>query len=430
MHPVKKSVSAVFTITLILLSCSHSKSPNAPESPWLGSHAVILDNADPGSPDPALEALRDAIADARIVGLGEGTHGTMEFWGIRQKISEFLVREMGFTAILMEAGFPNSLDIENYISKGEGSGTEAHKNLTSWKYQEMRDLIDWMREYNLEQTDSGRMIHYLGYDCAFRDWDRAAEVLSGYLDTVDPESVPDVAARLENYTIDDARWVHDLFISRSADYIGRSDSLEYGLMLRIIENLEPSWTVWYNLANGLPDLEVRDAFNIGNVRWIIDTYLGGAKVVIWAHNGHVGNTILIDNAEFPSRMLGLRLRDLYGDDYYVIGTEFWGGQFMAWNGCEDQAFEFTVHQAAVPPENSYAYRFHKDGPPLFFLDLRHTDVSMNEAAWLAGPLNMRFIGATYCALEDRQFYRSMSMTEEFDGLVFFETTNPATPVTF
>jgi erythromycin esterase len=365
----------------------------------------------------------------RCIGIRVSPYGN-RIIGIRRKISEYLIREMGFTAILMEAGFPNSLDIENYITKGEGHAGEAHQNLGAWRYQEMRDLIDWMRSYNMEQSDPGRMVHFLGYDCAFHNWDMAIEVLSGYMHTVDPGAGKKVEGHLENYTPEDARWTRDWFTLHEEEYIQRSDSLQYGLMMQIAENLEPNYTVWYNLRNDLPDYDIRETSNIGNVQWIINKYLNGAKVIVWAHNGHVGNTLLEDNGGTLAPMLGMRLKELYEDDYYVIATEFYGGQFLAWDRCENHAYEFVMHQAAVPPENSYAYRFHNEQLALFFLDLRHANLSMTETAWLAGPLNMRFIGASYCAFDDRYFYRSMSLAEEFDGLVYFENTHPATPVSF
>ena len=67
-----------------------------------------------------------------------------------------IIEEMGFTGILMEAGFPNSLYINDYITNGIGTATSAHQKLGTWRYQEMRNLIDWMRTYNIQCSVEGK----------------------------------------------------------------------------------------------------------------------------------------------------------------------------------------------------------------------------------------------------------------------------------
>lgn len=416
---------------LALLSCDDGTSPrDEPALSWIQAHAVPIGDADPGSLEPNLSALRETIGNARIVGLGEGTHGTTEFWGIRQKISRYLVEEMGFTAILMEAGLPNSLALDDYVTRGEGTATAAHEELGVWRYQEMRTLIDWMRAYNEQGPAQGDTLRYLGYDCAFHNWDSAIERITAFLEVADPAAVPGVRARLENYTTQDAEWVEDYFVSHAQELMAETEEAEYRLTFRIVQNLAPNWTVWANLRSGLPEMGIREETNLENVNWILDELLDGRKVIIWAHNGHVGNTVLEDQGT-QARMLGARLKDRYGSGYYVIATEFHGGRFLAWDRCEGHPYAFVTHNAAVPLEDTYAHRFHMEGIPLFFLDLSRVGDSMADAAWLSGPLRMRFIGASYCSVNDREwYYRLVSLPEEYDGVVFFEETNPATPITF
>jgi hypothetical protein len=88
---------------------NHERTAVEAEIHWLQEHAVPLETADPDIPDQGLAVLRQTVGNARLVGLGEATHGTAEFWQIRQKISRYLVEEMGFQAILFEAPLPNGL---------------------------------------------------------------------------------------------------------------------------------------------------------------------------------------------------------------------------------------------------------------------------------------------------------------------------------
>jgi erythromycin esterase len=419
-------------VCLCILSSCHQIEENKPEDlnkTWLRQHAVILNSADPVIPENNLNILKEKIGDARIVGLGEANHGTSEFWGIRQKISAYLIDEMGFSAILMEAGFPNSLYADNYITKGEGSATEAHQKLAVWRYQEMLNLIDWMRSYNMAHTQDADYtpIRYFGYDCAFHNWTEAIHIITGYLHLVDPEETAHISSMLENYTVEDARHVCDFLELNKTGYVSKSSEDEFNLILRIARNLEPNWITWYNLRNGLPDYNVRDGFNIDNVNWIIENMLDGGKVVIWAHNGHVGDCLLENEGE-TARMLGSRLKDQYGEDYYVIAAEFFSGNFYAWDRCENHAYSFVVQSAAIPSSSTYAYCFHSAGIPLFFLDLRYADYTNEGAEWLLGPRRLRFIGASYCPTEDRYFYDTLSLPENYDGIIFFEEISPTTRV--
>jgi erythromycin esterase len=396
---------------------------------WLEIHAVPIESADPDITEANLSVLQGTIGDARLVGLGEATHGTKEFWEIRQKITRYLVEEMGFAAVLHEAPFPNSLPLNDYVTEGEGTALEAHERLGYWRFQEMQDLIEWMREYNLQRGVGRPALHYYGYDCAFRSWTESIILITEYLEVVDPAAVAETTARLENYTLEDAEYVYSSLVGNADAYIALSDSAEYKLILQIAENLPVSWQIWYNLENGQPTYEIRDGFNIGNVNWIVENLLDGGKAVIWAHNGHVGNTYLKDQGTL-GRMLGSRLKEQYGADYYIIGTEFYGGEFLAWDRCEGHPYEFTVHQAALPGEDTYSYWLQQAGLPLFYLDLSGVDYSLEETSWLQGPMRIRSIGASYCADDDAEFYNTRSLPVHYDGIIHFEDTSPATPITF
>lgn len=416
----------------VCLACNDiagDDSPDDPERSWLETHAVPINNADPDVGEPNLSVLGGTIGDARIVGMGEATHGTTEFWKIRQKISRYLVEEMGFTAILHEAPFPNSLYIDDYVTEGVGTALEAHQKMGYWRYQEMQDLIAWMREYNIQRGAEEPALHYLGYDCAFRSWTESINLIAGYLELVDPGAVDEITTRLNNYTLEDAQYVYDFLAANAVEYTAQSNAEEYELILRIAENLGLSWQVWYNLEHDLPEMDVREGFNIGNVNWIIENLLDGGKVIIWAHNAHVGNVYREDQGT-QAQMLGSRLKEQYGEDYYIIGTEFYGGRFLAWDRCEGNPFAFTEHRAARPREDAYAYHFHQAGIPLFYLDLSRVDYSLEETSWLLGPMNIRIIGASYCTADDAEYYYSTSLPVHYDGIVHFEVTNPTTSITF
>ncbi len=130
---------------------------------WLHTHLVPFDTAEAGRGFADLQPLRPMIGDARIVALGEGTHGTREFFRMKHRLTEFLAAEMGFTLFAIEANIPEADRVNAYVLTGAGDPKELLRGLYFWMWdtQEVLDLILWMRRFNA----SGRgRIQFLGLD--------------------------------------------------------------------------------------------------------------------------------------------------------------------------------------------------------------------------------------------------------------------------
>ncbi|HKQ57096.1 MAG TPA: erythromycin esterase family protein, partial [Candidatus Eisenbacteria bacterium] len=137
--------------------------------------AIPFDTAEPGHGFRDLEPLKRVIGDARIVALGEGTHGTHEFFQMKHRLTEFLATEMGFTVFGIEANMPEAARLNGYVRDGRGDPRQLLEGLYFWTWntQEVLDLIEWMRAFNL----SGRgRIEFTGFDMQMPDT-AAAEVL-------------------------------------------------------------------------------------------------------------------------------------------------------------------------------------------------------------------------------------------------------------
>lgn len=115
---------------------------------WLQNHTVPFNTSKPGSGFEDLMPLKQIVGDARIVSLGEATHGTREFFEMKHRILEFLVKEMGFNTFAIEATWPESNLVNNYIQTGEGDPARLLAGLFFWTWntQEVLDMILWMRE--------------------------------------------------------------------------------------------------------------------------------------------------------------------------------------------------------------------------------------------------------------------------------------------
>lgn len=133
---------------------------------WLRGRAHEVSTTEPGAGDfTDLEWLRDAVGDARLVALGEATHGTHEFFAMKLRLLQFLVEELGFTDFAMEASWAEANLVNRFVHTGEGDPHALLKGLGFWTWntQEVLDLILWIREHN---KDAGpeRAVSFVGFD--------------------------------------------------------------------------------------------------------------------------------------------------------------------------------------------------------------------------------------------------------------------------
>ena len=131
-----------------------------------------------------LQPLKQIIGDARIVALGEGTHGTREFFQMKHRLVEFLASEMGFTVFSIEANMPEAYRVDDFVSKGEGDPERLISGMYFWTWhtEEVADMVRWMRGFN--QTGKGH-VRFTGFD--MQTPDVAARIAEEYLKRVDPE---------------------------------------------------------------------------------------------------------------------------------------------------------------------------------------------------------------------------------------------------
>src|SRR5436305_8843629 len=117
---------------------------------WLRQHAIPLTTVKAGCGFADLQSLKPVIGDARVVALGEATHGTREFFQLKHRLLEFLVSELGFTLFTIEAAFAETLAVDRYVLTGEGDARHSVASMQPycWNCQEMVAQVEWMRAWN------------------------------------------------------------------------------------------------------------------------------------------------------------------------------------------------------------------------------------------------------------------------------------------
>jgi len=406
--------------------------PSEAQLTWLRENAVPLATDDPGADLGDLESLKEIIGDARVVALGEGTHGTREFFRMKHRLVRFLAEKMGFTVFAIEASLPEARRVDDYVRTGEGDPRKALAGMYFWTWntEEVLELIEWMRRSN----QRGRRIEFWGFDLQFPDV--AMDNVEGFVARADPGALGDVrdaygevrgavAAVREHQRQAGRRGVgpvptehHERWRLEAQKVLERLESHRDDYLVR--EGVSAEETAWalrnarvvvQGVEAQMPGRTSRDASMAENVEWILDQHPPGTRIVLWAHNGHVSE---LDTG--PYTPMGHYLAERYGEDMVSVGFAFHEGRYTAVGNRGLGTYGTTSSRPGT-----YEWVFHRTGAPRLLLDLRRAEEGSALSGWLHDELEMRSIGAM--AVEDA-FY-PFDLTGAFDLLIDFDRTGPS-----
>ncbi len=404
------------------------KVPSAELLTWLRENAHPLQSAVPIEDDEDLEPLRTIVGDARIVALGEATHGTSEFFTIKHRIVQFLAEEMNFTIFSIEANMPEAYRMNEYVLTGEGDPRELLDGMYFWTWntQEVLDMVLWMREYNA----SGQgVMQFTGFD--MQTPTVAMEEVRAFVAKHDPDYLVTLDEAYDTVTKarKDSREVRpksieEIETSRSAwrseaervfnDLTERQSTYKNTSASDIAWAIQNARLIVQSMNKDMnEERSVRDPSMAANIEWILEQN-PKAKAVLWAHNGHIKEKSLPYNS---SVVMGNVLADRYGEDYLSIGFSFYSGQYTA-----VRSGEGLGTQVAEPASTgSIGSVFHTLDLPLFLLDVRAARRDA-RASWLVRPHEMRQIGAV--APRDGQTFSQIVLTDDYDAIIFVDQMTP------
>ncbi len=389
---------------------------------WLRDHAAAFVTDDPAQDHDDLESVRDMVGDARIVALGEGTHGTAEFFRMKHRLVRFLAEEMGFTMFAIEATMPECEKLNAYVLGGEGDPAAliAGMYFWTWRTEEVLALVEWMRAYNAQ----GGRLEFRGFDMQHPSW--AMKDAQDFIAAHAPDLLLQASvtyAEMRGALRDNAE--------QRGGYGKVSASVAEGVST-IVSQLEErhealvaaagerdyAWAVqsarlvdqYARLARGA--FGERDLAMADNVDWLLRQAPEGTKIVLWAHNGHVSRAGYGNIAS-----MGTHLGRRHGQDLVVFGFCFHEGTYTAVRKGEGLGTWGT----SASREGSAEWVFHQDGRPRLMLDLRQADAADEDAAWVHRKLDLRSIGSQ--AMDDA--FHPGVMADKYDVMVYFETSTPS-----
>lgn len=374
---------------------------------------IPLATTDSGADYSDLLPLKPLIADARIVALGEATHGTREFFTTKHRMIEFLVEKMGFTHVAVEGNAPELHELNRFIQSGEGDPKALVESLEYWTLatQEFLDLILWMRSYNA--AGNGR-VQISGLDI-----NQAAEAMAtvtNFVKAKDPafmESLGAAYSRLANRHTDQCERGEKCDAGKTASQIlehlerMRSTYLKNASKEEIRWVIQNARVVYQSASFCSSSPHLRDRFMAENVSWTLENAAPGTKLILWAHNGHVSKR---------QGCMGNLLAAKYGGAYRVFGFSFHEGSYNAMGKSG-----LTSYTAPPAPPASISWFLCQSGAKSFILDLRSIAPAPEGRTWLSDMHEFRVVGG---AVPDGGF-QPAAVTEDFDFLVFLDATTPS-----
>jgi erythromycin esterase len=395
---------------------------DAKQAAWLKENCTHFTTDKPGTGFADMKAFGDIVGDARVVSLGEGTHGTSEFFAMKHRLTEYLASEKGFTLFAIEANMPEAYRVNEYVLTGKGDPRKllAGMYFWTWDTQEVLDMIEWMRKVN---AAGKRKIQFLGFDMQFGKVAMANVI--AFANKADPEYAKKLDAvydgladywgdprtaqaahkrsRKEKEEIAQRAWAVVKHLEAHRDkYRAKHDA---ALVERAIQDARvAAQSVQVQYAPG----SYRDECMADNVAWILQHAPKGSKIVLWAHNGHV--------ARQPGAM-GSFLARRFGKDMVVFGFTCREGKYTAINPGKGLVDDNPLQ---IPEPGSIEWNLHRAGHARCVLDLRKA-VSAPDGKWLDQPLPFRSIGALAMT---QQFFPA-KLTAQYDALIWFAKTKPS-----
>jgi erythromycin esterase len=273
---------------------------------WIKQNAVSIRTPEPGHGFSDLLPLKKIIGSARVVAMGETTHGTREIFRMKHRFLEFLVEEMGFTVFAMEGVETQAFAINDYVLHGNGDlGKVMVRYSPVWYTEEIITMIQWMRTYNADPPHK-KKVKFYGLEVG--DSRDAVTYLEKYLGKVDPVTVKKFEKTLSLFKKTDAYEIVmkysdkeykalqeilkrflSCFDEEKTAYTARSSPLEWGRARQYVRHLQQD--AEYSFIPGDNDyrfLDLRARFMAENTRWILDTEPHGMGDLYAAQTGGVG----------------------------------------------------------------------------------------------------------------------------------------------
>jgi erythromycin esterase-like protein len=402
----------------------------------------------PAIDDPGFAEAFDPWADARVVMLGEASHGTSDFYRARAAITRRLIERHGFSIIAVEADWPDAANVDRFVRhrpRREGEEAAFRRFPTwMWRNREVETFIAWLHGHN-EGQPAGAMAGFYGLD--LYNLFGSIRAVIDYLDGIDADAAalarerygcltpwsrdPALYGRLamtEGFARCQApvvRMLREVLARRLGDVAEDGDEwLDAAANARLVKNAEAYYRVMYE--GPAESWNLRDTHMFETLCQLLDAKGPRAKAVVWAHNSHIGNAAWTEMGQIRGELnIGQLVKERFGDEARLIGFGTHTGTVAAatdWDGAME------IKHVRPSLDGSQEALCHATGLPRFLLDLRGDGPAELREALLT-PRLQRFIGVIYRPATERwSHYSDTILARQFDAWAWFDETEAVTPL--
>lgn len=365
-----------------------------------------------------VERIAQSVAKARVIAIGESTHGTSEFQQFRADLTQSLVSRHGFDTIVLEATDAGVVPLNDFV---QGKDEDLHAALAGsfywiWQNDEFVRIFGNLRSLNKQLSGDGQSAGFTvkGMDIFPRGATRTRlkDILTRYdsglaVELERLENAVSSSKGSENKKI--AREAVKQFLAALPKRIDQSN-IDADTLESLAGSVRDLHSFYSYISAGIPDQEARDRAMADNVKRLVEA---GHRVVVWVHNGHVGNA--------PGAF-GSFLKQRYGSGYVPVGLTTFGGTY---SGLEPGTNKVGMFALARPPKGSLESYLAKTPYSAAFLDLRSTRYR-NVPQWLRKPLPCRpDIG--FFKQPESQALDECTYSPRYDLIVFLKATTGTKP---
>jgi len=391
-----KRVLGAFIILLVTVSCNNSSSQekNDKFTDWALKNSQKIETLEVTEKQDDLKLLKQIVGKAEVVCLGESRHDIHEQFQLKHRFIKYLVEEMNFTTFILEASFPYSNKINDYILNGNGNIDEIMSNMPGWflwDTQEMTKILNWLKDFN-QNPKNEKKVNFYGIDIVAPN--NAIDQIFEYLQKVDKTYYGNIQGKnFARNIIEDNQWqtslqhyselgeeekqiliknYNELFQQIKENekrYIGNSTESEYNWILKLSYSANEAnkmFTETDRIKMGL----IRDNAMANIALWINER---NEKLIIWAHNVHIAKSEFTMNMFPENRIQGMGyiLHQELKDKMISIGASFNQGVFQNENITFEPAEENTIDGTLAKLKREY-----------FLLDLKGKSENKEVEKWL------------------------------------------------
>ena len=402
------------------------------------------------------DALLELIGDARVVLLGEASHGTHEFYFERAEITKRLIAEKNFTVLSLEADWPDASRVHRYV-RGASADVNANEALSGfrrfptwmWRNTVVVEFVEWLHEFNRGLGPKKAKAGFYGMD--LYSLHASIDAVLSYLQKVDPDAAKRARLRYSCFdhfsrepqeygyaaTVGAAESCENAVVEqlteiqrKAAEFLSRDGAVAAEELFfaeqnaRLVKNAEQYYRSMFR--GRASSWNLRDQHMVETIEALV-AHLNGSrqpKAIVWAHNSHLGDARATEMGQHGELNVGQLIRERFGKEAVLIGFSTHRGSVTAASDWGAEAERKSVRPAL---RGSYEELFHEIGLDRFWIDLRGVGEKVVSA--LYGPRLERAIGVIYRPESERlSHYFHARLPKQFDAIIHIDETRAVEPL--